>query len=136
MDPQRFLHAQAATHDEALAELRSGRKVSHWMWFVFPQLRALGRSERAHYYGLDGLADARAYLAYPVLGVRLHAAVAAAMASPQADAEALFGTIDALKFRSCLTLFEAAADDPAPFAAALGRFYGGERDPATLALIR
>jgi uncharacterized protein (DUF1810 family) len=136
MDPQRFLLAQGPAHDEALAELHSGRKVSHWMWFVFPQLRALGRSERAHYYGLDGVAEARAYLAHPVLGARLREAVAAAMASSQADAEALFGTIDALKFRSCLTLFEAAADDPAPFAAALGRFYGGERDPATLALIR
>jgi uncharacterized protein (DUF1810 family) len=136
MDPQRFLDAQGPVHDGALAELRRGRKVSHWMWFVFPQLRALGRSERAHRYGLDGLADARAYLAHPVLGARLHAAVAAAMASPEPDAEALFGPVDALKFRSCLTLFEAAADDPAPFGAALDRFYGGRRDPATLALIR
>lgn len=135
MDPERFLDAQARTHSTALAEIRGGQKDSHWMWFVFPQLAGLGFSERARFYGLGGLDDARAYLAHPVLGPRLIEAVEAATASPATDALALFGKIDALKFRSCLTLFAEAAEDPAPFEAALARFYGGARDPRTLQLI-
>lgn len=135
MDAARFLKAQERDHAQAVAELSAGRKRSHWMWYVFPQLAALGRSERATYYGLGGLDDARAYLAHPVLAPRLHEAVAAAMASGEADPVALMGEVDALKLCSCLTLFAAAAADPAPFEAALDRFFGGQRDEATLRLI-
>ncbi|MEH3157877.1 MAG: DUF1810 domain-containing protein [Sphingomonas taxi] len=130
----RFVAAQATTHDRALAELRAGRKASHWMWFVFPQIAGLGRSDTARFYAIRDLAEARAYLAHPLLGPRLHAATAAAIAAP-GDAEAIFGGIDAIKLRSSMTLFAAAADDPAAFVAVLDRFFGGKRDPATLALL-
>jgi uncharacterized protein (DUF1810 family) len=133
MDPERFLSAQQRHYADALAELRRGRKATHWIWFVFPQLGALGRSGAAKFYGLEGLDDARAWLDHPILGPRLVAAVKAATAAPAIDAVSLFGETDALKFRSCLTLFVEAAEDGAPFAAALERFYGGERDPSTLA---
>lgn len=133
-DLDRFVAAQASTHDRALAELRAGRKASHWMWFVFPQIAGLGRSDTARFYAIRDRAEARAYLAHPLLGPRLHAATAAAIAAP-GDAEAIFGGIDAIKLRSSMTLFAEAADDPATFEAALDRFFGGERDPATLALL-
>lgn len=135
MEAQRFLDAQATAYDRAVAEVRRGRKESHWIWFVFPQLGALGRSGTAKFYGLEGLDDARDYLAHPTLGARLVEAVEAAVGSGERDPVALFGELDAMKFRSCLTLFEAAAEDPAPFAAALERFYGGERDRRTLELL-
>jgi uncharacterized protein (DUF1810 family) len=135
MDPDRFLEAQHGAFARAIEELRRGRKDGHWMWFVFPQLAGLGRSERSRWFGLAGVEDARAYLAHPVLGARLLEAVSVAMAAGTTDPEALLGPVDALKLRSCLTLFALAADDAAPFEAALARFHGGERDPRTLALL-
>ena len=109
------------------------------MWYVFPQLRGLGRSRAAAFYGLPDLRAAQAYLAHPVLGPRLIAAVEAACAAPAADARDLLGETDALKFRSCLTLFAEAArragGDAAPFEAALARFHDGAPDPRTLALL-
>lgn len=130
----RFVPAQQPVFDRALAELRAGRKASHWMWFVFPQIAGLGRSDMARFYAIRDADEARAYLAHPVLGPRLHDAVATAIAAP-GSAEAIFGGIDAIKLRSSLTLFAAVADDPAPFEAGLARFFHGERDPATLALL-
>lgn len=135
LDAQTFITAQDTVWREALAELRAGRKVSHWMWFVFPQLAALGRSATARRFGLADAAEARAYAAHPVLGQRLIAALQAAQDSPETDPVAIFGTVDAMKLRSCLTLFSAAADDPAPYIAGLERFFGGERDAATLRLL-
>lgn len=135
MSLDRFIAAQADCHDTALAELRAGRKRTHWMWFVLPQLRGLGTSERAVRYGIADRAEAAAYLAHPVLGPRLLASVAAATASPVGSAAALFGEVDAVKFRSCLTLFRAVAADAAPFDAALARFYAGLPCPRTLALL-
>jgi len=135
LDAQTFIAAQDTVWREALAELRAGRKVSHWMWFVFPQLAALGRSATARRFGLADAAEARAYAAHPVLGQRLIAALQAAQDSPETDPVAIFGTVDAMKLRSCLTLFSAAADDPAPYIAGLERFFGGERDAATLRLL-
>ena len=134
-DPGRFLEAQAGSWPAALAELRAGRKQSHWMWFVFPQLAGLGSSPMAVRYALGSAAEARAYLADPVLGARLREGVAAMLANKDRSAEAILGGIDALKFRSCLTLFETAADDPSVFAEALEVFYDGERDARTLALL-
>lgn len=135
-DLARFLAAQEGVIERALAELRAGAKRSHWMWFVFPQLAGLGSSAMAQRYAISGLAEARAYLAHPVLGPRLREGTAAAMASGETSPRRLFGSPDDLKLRSCLTLFAEAADDPAPFEAALERFFGGERCPATLAALR
>ena len=131
-DLDRFVAAQAGIHAQALAELRRGRKQSHWMWFVFPQLAGLGRSGTARFYAVGSRAEARAFLDHPVLGPRLLQSTEAVLAHRDLGAEAIFGPVDALKFRSSMTLFEAAAADPAPFAAALEAFYGGERDRATL----
>ena len=133
---ERFVAAQAGVWQRALAELRAGRKASHWMWFVFPQLAGLGRSDMARRYAIGGLAEARAWLAHPLLGERLEAAVQALLAHRDRPAEAILGPVDALKLRSSLTLFEAAAGaGEGPWAEALDAFYGGERDPATLALL-
>jgi uncharacterized protein (DUF1810 family) len=136
MDRVRFIEAQTPVWDAVLAELGAGRKATHWMWFVFPQLAALGRSATAQRFGLADAAEARAYETDPVLGPRLRAALAAAMGSGEADPVALFGPVDAMKFRSSLTLFAEAAADPAPYLAALDRFYGGRKDAATLVLLR
>ena len=132
-DLDRFVAAQAGTHDNALAELRRGRKASHWMWWEFPQL-PLGHSSTARHYALASADEARAYLRHPLLGARLIETVAAAVAAP-GSAEAIFGGIDAVKLCSSLTLFAAVADDPAPFRAGLARFFGGEEDSATLQLL-
>ena len=134
-DLRRFVTAQEDILAQALAELQAGRKQSHWMWFVFPQLAGLGSSPMAVRYAIQSADEARAYLAHPVLGPRLHAGVAAMLAHQGARPEAILGGIDALKFRSSLTLFEAVAADPAPFAAALDAFYDGERDRRTLELL-
>lgn len=131
----RFLTAQAPVYATALAELRAGRKQSHWMWFVFPQLHGLGHSPTARFYALAGSEEACAYLAHPVLGPRLRACTGAMLAAPGADPAAILGPVDALKFRSCLTLFAAVAPDESLFRAALARFYPEGEDPATLALL-
>ena len=132
---ERFVAAQAPVYETAVAELRQGCKRSHWMWFVFPQLAGLGRSATAIFYGIDGADEAGAYLAHPLLGPRLIESTIAASAHQGLSAEAIFGTVDAMKFRSSMSLFEAVAADPEPFAAALERFYAGRRDEATLRLL-
>ena len=135
-DLERFVAAQAVNHADALAELRAGRKRTHWMWYVLPQLRGLGTSPMAQRFGIAGLDEARAYLAHPLLGPRLLDCVAALNALPEGTAaEAVLGPIDAVKLRSCLTLFARAADGAAaaPFEAALAKYFGGAPDPATLA---
>jgi uncharacterized protein (DUF1810 family) len=126
-DLGRFVAAQAPSHDRALAELRRGRKAGHWMWFVFPQLAGLGHSTMAQHYGISGLAEARAYLAHPVLGPRLRE-IAAVVAAAPPGAEAIFGGIDAMKLRSSMTLFRRAAPDEAVFQAALDRHFAGKPD--------
>lgn len=132
---QRFMAAQADVFDRAMAELSVGRKASHWMWFVFPQARALGRSSTARLYGIASLAEARAYLAHPVLGERLGRAAEAATTAPAASLHALLGSPDDLKFRSSMTLFAAVAADPALFDAALAR-WGTSPDPLTVELVQ
>ena len=134
-DLEHFVAAQEGVYPQALAELRAGQKRSHWMWFIFPQLAGLGTSPMAVRYALRSADEARAYLAHPVLGARLREGVAAMLAHRGTRPEAILGGIDALKFRSSLTLFEAAAEDPEPFAAALDAFYGGDRDLRTLELL-
>ncbi len=134
-DLGRFTEAQAATWPAALAELKAGRKRSHWMWFIFPQIAGLGPSPMAVHYAIGSAEEARAYLADPVLGSRLREGVAAMLAHRERRAEAILGGIDALKFRSSLTLFEHVADDPALFAEALDAFCDGARDERTLELL-
>ncbi|RZM19452.1 MAG: DUF1810 family protein [Sphingomonas sp.] len=131
-DLSRFVAAQEHSYAGALAELRAGTKRSHWMWFVFPQIAGLGRSETARFYAIRSAAEARAYLAHPVLGDRLVEATAAVVAAA-GSADDVLGTIDAIKLRSSMTLFAAVADDPAPFVGALSRFFDGRSDPETLA---
>jgi uncharacterized protein (DUF1810 family) len=135
-DLDRFLDAQAGVYDAACAELRAGRKRSHWMWFVFPQLRGLGTSATAHRFGIASLAEARAYLAHPVLGPRLREAYALALAVPGRSAAEIFGEVDAMKLRSSATLFRAAAPGEPLFQAVLDRFHGGIGDVPTEALLR
>lgn len=130
---QRFVKAQGATYDAALAELRAGRKRGHWIWFILPQLRGLGRSSMAHQYGITSRAEARDYVAHPVLGPRLFECLDALLAA-EGSAEQILGTVDAMKVRSCATLFGEVCDDPRP-AAVLDRFYRGVKDDRTLALL-
>ena len=126
----RFVEAQANSYATALAEIRAGAKRSHWIWFIFPQLRGLGLSETAHYYGIASMEEARAYLAHELLGSRYRECVIALEQLHTSDPIAVFGSIDAMKLRSSLTLFEAASPEPL-FSAALDRWFGGERDAAT-----
>jgi uncharacterized protein (DUF1810 family) len=131
----RFVSAQEGVYGRALAELRHGRKESHWMWFVFPQIAGLGSSPTARHYAIVSAAEARAFLAHPLLGARLRECTTAILAHRERGAAAIFGAVDAMKLRSSMTLFEAVADDPAPFTETLAAFHGGERDAATLRLL-
>lgn len=137
-DLERFVAAQDrdGTWERALTELRAGRKTSHWMWFVLPQLVGLGRSPMARRYGIASLAEARAYLAHPLLGPRLLACVDALLAlTPGSSADVVLGEVDALKLRSSMTLFARAAPGEPRFAAVLERFYAGVPDAATERLL-
>jgi uncharacterized protein (DUF1810 family) len=135
-DLQRFVTAQEPVLETVLAELRAGRKRAHWMWFVFPQLTGLGRSPTARFYGVSAIDEARAYLAHPLLGPRLDLCTRTVLSSESPSLHAIFGSPDDLKFRSCMTLFSRAADDPDnPFRQALDRWCSGEPDEQTLALI-
>ena len=131
-DLDRFVGAQRDVYPQALAELTAGSKRSHWMWFVFPQIAGLGRTATAQRYAIADLAEARAYLAHPVLGPRLTECAQALLGVHGRTATQILGTPDDLKLRSSMTLFARAADDPAVFRAVLDRYYGGEDDPATL----
>jgi uncharacterized protein (DUF1810 family) len=134
-DLERFVTAQEGVYDGALRELRAGRKSGHWIWFIFPQLVGLGRSETSRFYGIESLAEARAYLDHPVLGPRLRECVGAVLATSSVTAEQIFGSLDAMKVRSSMTLFHRAGPDEPLFAETLERFYGGTADEATDALI-
>ncbi len=134
-DPSRFLQAQAPHVDAVMAELAAGRKRTHWMWFMFPQLRGLGRSEMARHFGLQSLEEATAYLAHPLLGGRLRDGVAAVLAVPNRSAYEIFGSPDDLKLRSCLTLFREIDGTQGVFARALVKYFAGQPDPLTLQLL-
>lgn len=133
-DLQRFVAAQEPVFAAALSELRAGRKRGHWMWFIFPQMRGLGRSATAEHYGIASNGEAAAYLAYPVLGARLRAATEAVLAYRGDSAHAIFGSPDDMKFRSSMTLF-ARTDPEGPYRAALDLFFDGEEDQATIGLM-
>ena len=130
---ERFAQAQDAsgTYQRAVAELRAGRKVSHWMWFVFPQIAGLGYSPTSRMYAITSLEEARAYLAHPVLGPRLTECAVILAGLPGRTAEQIFGEVDALKLRSSMTLFARAAPDEPAFRQVLDQYFDGAPDPAT-----
>lgn len=131
-DLQRFLAAQGPVIDRVRAELRAGRKSSHWMWFIFPQIAGLGRSETPRFYAIRSRDEAAAYLAHPVLGPRLVECTRLVNAVEGASAAQIFGNVDAAKFRSCMTLFAAVAPERTEFTDALRKYFHGAADEATL----
>ena len=135
---QRFVDAQdrGAAYERALAELRAGLKQGHWIWFVFPQIEGLGSSETARFYAISSLDEATAYLAHPLLGPRLTEAAEALLGLTARDADAVLGSLDAMKLRSSMTLFASVADASPVFARVLEKFYAGAADPATERLLR
>ena len=134
-DLQRFIRAQDGLYETALAELRAGSKQSHWMWFIFPQLAELGRSPTARYYGISSIDEARAYLEHPLLGSRLRQSGEAMLPwSDRRSAEKILGSVDAMKLRSSLTLFD-IVEPGSLFDRALLNFFAGRRDELTLALL-
>lgn len=135
-DLSRFLKAQENNYKTALMEVKTGRKRSHWMWYIFPQVRGLGHSSMADYYGLDGREEARAYLADPMLGPRLLAISEALLELEDKDAARIFGFPDVLKLRSCMTLFAAVSEEGSVFHRVLDAYYHGEKDELTMARLR
>ena len=134
---ERFIRAQQSDYDIALREVRNGKKRSHWMWYVFPQMRGLGRSGTADYYGIDGLDEAEAYLDNPVLGPRLVEISSALMDLETKDATRIFGYPDVLKLRSCMTLFAVACkEENSVFRQVLDAYFHGEPDEQTLNLLK
>ena len=135
-DLDRFVQAQARDYARALSELRAGRKTTHWMWYVLPQLHGLGSSSMATHYGIGSLDEARAYLAHPVLGPRLLECIEAMNALRSTNATEVLGHVDAAKFKSCLTLFLAADPGNKVLREALRKYYAGVEDERTIALLR
>lgn len=130
----RFLVAQEHSYDTALREIRAGRKRSHWMWYIFPQIAGLGMSYTAQLYSIQDISEARDYIAHPVLGARLIEISRALLALDSSDATAVMGYPDDLKLCSCMTLFKQVSDAPV-FGAVLDKFYGGRADARTLAIL-
>ena len=130
-DLERFVTAQRGVYEGVLEELRRGRKTGHWIWFIFPQVAGLGFSSRSRHFAIDSLEEARAYLDHPVLGARLRECAEVVLSTKGRTAVEIFGPTDAMKLRSCMTLFHRAAPDAAEFAQVLDRFYGGVTDEAT-----
>ena len=131
----RFLDAQRGDYAAALAEVRRGRKTSHWMWYIFPQIAGLGQSSTARYYSIRDLEEAREYYAHPVLGQRLREISGALLGLRGSDPVAVFGGIDSMKLKSSMTLFAVAAPDDPLFQQVLDKYYGGEQDALTLRIL-
>ena len=134
-DLARFVTAQASVYEDVLAELAAGDKQSHWMWFVFPQVRGLGVSPTAHRYGIGSRAEARAYEEHPLLGTRLKECTELMLRARNKSAREILGSPDDLKFRSSMTLFATVAPHGSCFQRALDQYFGGQPDEATLALL-
>jgi uncharacterized protein (DUF1810 family) len=134
-DLSRFVRAQEGEYDRALSELRGGRKRSHWMWYIFPQLEGLGSSEISRRYAIRSIDEARAYLDHPVLGPRLQECVEAVLGVEGRSAHEIFGSPDDMKLRSCATLFARASPPGSLFERLLEKYFGGEQDPRTLRLL-
>jgi uncharacterized protein (DUF1810 family) len=134
-DLQRFIEAQARIYSTALQELRSGRKRSHWMWYIFPQIRGLGSSPMSLAYSIESKDEARAYWEHPLLGARLRECTQAVLDAQGRSAEEIFSSPDHLKFRSSMTLFDRSVQDSELFARALAKYFGGRPDPLTLSAL-
>lgn len=134
-DLNRFIEAQEVNYADALSELRAGRKSSHWMWYVFPQLAGLGHSAMSYRYGIRSEDEARAYLAHPILGPRMSECAEAVLAIENRSARDIFGSPDDLKLKSCATLFAHVSPPGSVFERILDKYYSSERDPRTLGLI-
>ncbi len=132
---ERFVEAQADVYADVVNELRGGQKRSHWMWFIFPQMKGLGRSAMALHYGIGSLEEATAYVRHPVLGTRLKECVELVNRIEGRTAREIFGSPDDMKFRSSMTLFARAAEDDTVFCAALKKYFGGKADPLTEELL-
>jgi uncharacterized protein (DUF1810 family) len=133
---QRFIDAQQPVFAEVIAELGQGRKCGHWMWFIFPQLKGLGRTAQSTFFGISSVQETAAYLQHPVLGPRLRQCTQLVNAVEGRSAEDIFGEIDAMKFRSSLTLFAKATSENQIFTDALEKYYAGEFDPLTINYLR
>jgi uncharacterized protein (DUF1810 family) len=134
-DLQRFVEAQSPVYGNVRAELAAGAKRSHWMWFVFPQLRGLGKSEMARHYGIGSREEAEAYVRHPLLGARLKECTELALRVPEKTANEIFGSPDDLKFRSSMTLFARVAPEEMLFDRVLARFFGGVGDENTIRML-
>ena len=135
LDPhhlQRFIDAQSSIYEQVCEELRAGRKRSHWMWFIFPQIAGLGHSETARFYAIQSIDEAKAYLEHPVLGSRLLECTSLVMLVSGKSIHDILGSPDDMKFRSCMTLFARAGADNKPFEDAIEKYFGGRHDPRTL----
>jgi len=131
----RFLEPQRTAYPRALEEIRNGRKETHWMWYIFPQLRGLGQSDMARYYGIDGINEAKAYLEHPVLGQRLREITEVMLNQPETDPMKIFGWPDNLKLCSCMTLFAQISEDDL-FVVALDKLFDGQEDSITLEILK
>ena len=134
-DLERFVEAQNPVYESVCTELSAGQKTTHWMWFIFPQLKALGRSATAKHFGLEGRDEAAAYWQHPVLGPRLKHCTELVLGVQGKSARQIFGATDEIKLRSCMTLFELVAPDEPAFGRVLDRFFGGRRDEVTAGLL-
>ena len=132
----RFLEAQEHKYDKALKEIQNGKKRTHWMWYIFPQLRGLGRSRMAYTYGINGFEEAKAYLAHPILSARLIELTEALLAHKDKSAHKIFGDIDDMKLQSCMTLFSLISENDSVFHQVLDCFYDGKMDKYTIAIIK
>ena len=132
----RFLEAQEHKYDKALKEIQNGKKRTHWMWYIFPQLRGLGRSQMAHTYGINGIEEAKNYLAHPILSDRLIKITEALLAHKDKSAHKIFGDIDDMKLQSCMTLFSLISENDSVFHQVLDCFYDGKMDKYTIAIIK
>ena len=131
---ERFVDAQERMYNMALTEVKSGKKLSHWIWYIFPQLKGLGMSGNSHYYGIDNIEEAKAYLQHPILGARLREITSVFLGLTGKNAQDVFGYLDAMKVRSCMTLFNEVADDDL-FRKVLERYYSGLADEKTLTIL-
>ncbi|TWR28911.1 DUF1810 domain-containing protein [Mucilaginibacter pallidiroseus] len=131
----RFIEAQERDYGTALTEIKNGRKRSHWMWYIFPQIQGLGSTDTSKFYAIKNLTEASEYLSHPILGKRLIKITEALLANSGNDAHAIFGSPDDLKLKSCMTLFDAVPGAPNLFRQVLGKFYGGQKDQRTLQLL-
>jgi len=134
-DLSRFCEAQKLSYPRALQEIKNGKKITHWMWYIFPQITGLGMSSMSHLYAIKNISEARAYLHDVTLGKNLREITSVLLELNQSDPVAIFGNIDAVKLRSCMTLFAVAADDPTPFLSVLDKYFHGKKDGRTLSIL-